>query len=90
MTVSLKKNPKRKISVPWWNKACDKAVRGRNCAQGALRNLPTENRAIEYKRLSAKARRGIKSGKRVLEKILWETRSRDETSVGDIWWAVHC
>ena len=51
---SLKKNPKTRVSVPWWNRACDKAVRDRNCAYRLLRRCPTENNALEYKRLRAK------------------------------------
>ena len=52
--IPLKKNPKTRVSVPWWNRACDKAVRDRNCAYRLLRRCPTENNALEYKRLRAK------------------------------------
>ena len=51
--IPLKKNPKTRVSVPWWNRACDKAVRDRNCAYRLLRRCPTENNALEYKRLRA-------------------------------------
>ena len=86
--IPIKKNPKTKISVPWWNKACDSAVRERNLAYRAVRKYPTENNAIEYKKLRAKARRVIKDTK----KECWRRYCGGlgiETSIGEIWRAVH-
>uniref|UniRef100_A0A3Q1GC06 C2H2-type domain-containing protein n=1 Tax=Acanthochromis polyacanthus TaxID=80966 RepID=A0A3Q1GC06_9TELE len=41
--IPVKKNPKRKISVPWWNNACGKAIRERNQAYRALVKSPSKN-----------------------------------------------
>jgi len=74
--------------VPWWNKDCDKAVRDRNCGYRALRKYPTEDKAIEYKRLRAIACRVIKSAK----KECWKRycgKLGAETAVTEIWRAVH-
>lgn len=35
--IPQRKALKKRISVPWWNKACDKAVRDRNKAYRTLR-----------------------------------------------------
>lgn len=37
--ICIKKIPEKKISYPWWNKACDKAFRDRNCAQQTTKQL---------------------------------------------------
>ena len=86
--IPLKRNSKTRVSVPWWNRACDKAVRDRNCAYRLLRRCPTENNAIEYKRLRAKARRVIKVTKKECWRRYCGTLGVD-TSVGEIWAAVH-
>lgn len=88
-SIPIKKYSKRKISVPWWNKDCDKAVRDRNRGYRALRKYPTEDKAVEYKRLRARARRVIKTAKKKKNWRRYCGKLGAETAVADIWWTVH-
>lgn len=86
--VLVKKNPKRRISVPWWNKVCNEAIRARNQAYRSLRKSPMESIAMEYKRLRAKARRVVKGAKREC----WRRycgKLGVEATVAEMWCSVH-
>ncbi len=47
-SIQVKGNRKERKIVPWWDKACNEAVRARKRAFRQLRKSPTEGLAIEY------------------------------------------
>lgn len=86
--IPLKVGVKKRVSVPWWTRACTEAAGRRNRSYRLLRKFPTEQNAIEYKRMRALARRTIKEAKREC----WRkycSKLGVETSVVEVWSAVH-
>lgn len=59
-SIKIKGDGKERKIVPWWNQACNEAVRARNRAYRQLRGSPVESHVIEYKRLRAEAKKVIK------------------------------
>lgn len=73
----------RKI-VPWWTKACDKAIKDRNKAFKHLKRNHNFQNLIEYKRLQANARRVIKNAKKDYWRKFCNSVGR-ETGIDKIW-----
>lgn len=73
--IPTKENPAARISVPWWNKDCDKAVRDRNQAYRALRNGKNRKERDRVQKVESQDKESDQVCKKaVLEEILWRVR----------------
>ena len=67
-----------KFSKPWWTPECARVVAQRRRAKKLMERCPSPSNVIDFRRLSAKAKRIIKKcKKRIMEEILPELVSRD-------------
>ena len=75
---------KTKFSKPWWTADCAKVVAQRRRAKKCMERRPTQANVIEFRRLSAKARRIVKNAKRESWRKFCRNLSA-ETPTGQVW-----
>ena len=73
-----------KFCKPWWSPECAKAVAQRRRAKKCMERRPTPSNVIEFRRLSAKAKRTIKNAKRESWRKFCRSLSAD-TPTGKVW-----
>ena len=79
-----KGHQKSKFSKPWWSAECAKVVAQRRRAKKCMERRPIPANVIEFRRLSAKARRVIKNAKRESWRKFCKGLSAD-TPTGQVW-----
>lgn len=80
-SIPLRKFPKQRSIVPWWNSECDAAVKKRKVAFRRVREFPTQENVIEYKKCRAAARKIIKAERRTSWRNFCGTLGPDTPSV---------
>ena len=77
-------NQKSKYNKPWWTTECARVVAQRRRAKKLMERRPTASNVMEFRRLSGKAKRIIKSAKRESWRRFCQSLSA-ETPSGTIW-----
>lgn len=57
------------LPKPWFNKDCDKAIKERTKALNTFKHFPTQENLNSYRIARAKARKVIKTNKRIMEGV---------------------